>query len=217
MVGRLDGTRSVFPYRDRSRGMDRTELLVAVVVGVVVFGTAGATASGTAIRQVSASDGAGADAVSVDETIRVAGVTNLRPDENVIVVEVRNEALEVVAVASTDGWGYDGRWNVTVDLTGLPTGTYTVIADDGHGTDRETIQVVGATATPTPESTATSTPEPTATSTPESTATPTPESTVTSTETRTPSPVPTRSDGRGLGAVVAALSIAVAVAVLRRR
>jgi cell division septation protein DedD len=189
-------------------------VVLLLVAGLVV--AAGATsvaASGTAIRQVQAANGTDTDRIAVGETMIVRGTTNLRPDDNAIVVDLEDENGDVVAVASTDRWDWDGSWSVTIDTTGLAPGEYTLVADDGYETSFETVRLVRATTTPTvtatPTESPTSTPTPTATVTPTPTPTPTPTATPTEAPTTTPTEAPTttRSAGPGLTALVAVLAI----------
>jgi hypothetical protein len=186
-----------------------SSVVLLLVAGLVV--AAGATsvaASGTAIRQVQAANGTDTDRIAVGETMVVRGTTNLRPDDNAIVVDLEDENGAVVAVASTDRWGWNGSWSVTIDTTGLAPGEYTLVADDGDETSLETVRLVRATATPTVTATATPTESPTAT--PTATVTPTPTPTAVPTTPRstpTEPPTTTRSAGPGLTALVAVLAI----------
>jgi hypothetical protein len=190
-----------------------TPLRVVVICGIVAAFAATAAASGTAIRSVQTPDGSDVNAVAVGTTLTVEGTTNLRPDENAIVVELETDPGDIVAVASTTEWGTDGIWTVTVDTTGLDTGAYTLVADDGYGSDVETVRLVRSTPTkePTPEPTPTEepTPEPTpVTPEPATTAAP---------PTRTATPVTTRGDGSGPGIGVALLATAAGLSLARRR
>lgn len=189
-----------------------SSVVLLLVAGLVV--AAGATsvaASGTAIRQVQAANGTDTDRIAVGETMVVRGTTNLRPDDNAIVVDLEDENGDVVAVASTDRWDWDGSWSVTIDTTGLAPGEYTLVADDGYETSFETVRLVRATATPTvtptPTESPTSTPTPTPTATVTPTQTPTEAPTTTSRSTPTEAPTATRSAGPGLTALVTVLAI----------
>ncbi|MFB6068555.1 MAG: PGF-CTERM sorting domain-containing protein [Halobacterium sp.] len=132
--------------------MARRSPIAAILAVVLVFTLciAGVAASGTAIRQVSGPDGTSADEFAVGTRLTVEGMTNLRPDEHVIVVELRNEGGDVAAAVSADRWSYDGTWNVTVDTSGFAPGAYTVVADDGYDTDFATVRLVRPTETPSP-------------------------------------------------------------------
>lgn len=139
--------------------------------------------------------------VRPDEPIVVAGITNLQPDDNLIVVEVQTATGDVVAVADTSAWGQDGEWVVDLPPDELTPGTYVIAAEAAGAADTVSLTVVAETPTPTEAETPTPTPTPTATPTP--TPTPTP----TLTPTATPTPTPTASTGPGLGpsAALAAL------------
>jgi major cell surface glycoprotein (TIGR04216 family) len=83
--------------------------------------------------------------VTAGETVVVRGVTNRKPDDNTITVEaVDGPTPDAISIASTDEWGLDGVWTVTLDTDGAEPGTYTVEADDGDDTDRVTVEVVSA-------------------------------------------------------------------------
>jgi len=200
-----------------------TPLRVVVICGIVAAFAATAAASGTAIRSVQTPDGSDVNAVAVGTTLTVEGTTNLRPDENAIVVELETDPGDIVAVASTTEWGTDGIWTVTVDTTGLDTGAYTLVADDGYGSDVETVRLVRSTPTkePTPEPTPTKEPTPEPTPTEEPTPEPTPvtpePATTAAPPTRTATPVTTRGDGSGPGIGVALLATAAGLSLARRR
>ena len=78
--------------------------------------------------------------VPVNSTMRIQGLTNRKPDDNTISVEVIDgPSVEAFDVNSTDEWGLDGAWDVSLDTSGVEPGTYTLEADDGDNTD--TVQV----------------------------------------------------------------------------
>lgn len=98
----------------------------------------------------------------------------------------------------TAPWHWDSGGNpteqviATVDITGLPSGRYTVaLAEDETISSSFTLDCITPTPTPTPTATPTATPTPTGTPTSTPTPTPTPTSTPTATPTATPSPTPT--------------------------
>ena len=84
----------------------------------------------------------GINPVATGETMVVAGSTNRKADDNSIVVDVLDENGNSIDSASTDEWAADGQWMVTVDTSGLETGTYTVEADTGDSTDRTEVELV---------------------------------------------------------------------------
>jgi hypothetical protein len=166
------------------------------------------------------------ETVTAGSTLTVSGVTDRNPDRTAIVVELLDENGRVVRLASTDEWGTDGRWAVTMNLSGLEPGPYTAVADGGASTDRQSVRVVAGTPTPTPAPTPTPTPTPTVTPTststaaptpspppsPVATATPVPPSTVTPTATATPG-----SGGPGFGILVGLGGLLAAGAATARR
>ncbi|MEF8787419.1 MAG: HVO_2072 family ArtA-dependent S-layer glycoprotein, partial [Haloarculaceae archaeon] len=98
-----------------------------------------------------------ADTVESGETMVAEGTTNRLPQESVITVEILNQDEESETLTSTEEWGTDGQWSVTLDTTDIEPGTYVVEADDGTSTDRQEFEIVAQRSTPTPEPT----PEPT--------------------------------------------------------
>ncbi|RKS75849.1 major cell surface glycoprotein (TIGR04216 family) [Haloarcula quadrata] len=84
--------------------------------------------------------------VETNGTIEVEGTTNRVPDDNTITVEVLDQEDESVTIDSTDEWGNNGQWSVSVDLSDsdVEPGNYTVESDDGDNTDRASIQIVEA-------------------------------------------------------------------------
>jgi len=143
--------------------------------------------------------------IEVGEPMFVAGLTNRKPDDNTISVEVIDgPSADQFDANSTDDWDLDGRWAVTLSTDGVEPGTYVVEADDGDNTDTVQIQVVeagtggNATATPTPAPNGTATPEATPTATPEPTPTETPEA--------TPTVSPTATPNASLGSVAAGIA-----------
>ena len=147
------------------------------------------TDGSTTIESVYAAGGEanGIEDIEAGDTLVVEGLTNRKPDDNTISVEaIEGPNVEDFDINSTDEWGLDGVWTVTLETDGLEPGTYTLEADDGDNTDTVQVDIVepapetpaNATATPanataTPAN-ATATPA-NATATPaNATATPTP-------------------------------------------
>ena len=125
------------------------------------------------VRPTTAS-GAGIQDIEVGETMFIQGLTNRKADDNTISVEVvEGPTAEEFAANSTDEWGLDGVWAVTIDSDGVEPGTYTIEADDGDNTDTVQVEVVEPAPEPTP------TPEPEPTPAPNGTPTPAPNGTPT--------------------------------------
>ncbi|SDZ98845.1 major cell surface glycoprotein, partial [Haloplanus vescus] len=153
--------------------------------------------------------------VGVDDEMVVEGVTNLRPDDNSITVELLTQDGDSVALTTTEDWGYDGQYEVSIELEDVQTGTYTLEADDSYNSDTVEVEIVQSVETATPEPTPTE--EPTAT--PTATAEPTPEPTPEPTEepTATATPTPTEGGGPGFGALVAVIALIAAALLAVRR
>ena len=144
--------------------------------------------------------------VPVGEPVIVQGLTNRKPDDNTISVEViEGPSADEFDVNSTDEWGLDGVWQVSLDTAGVEPGQYTIEADDGDNTDTVQIRVLEeAPETPTP------TPEPAdnETEAPEDTATPEPApaedetATPEGNETATPAPEPADNESGAAESVV---------------
>jgi hypothetical protein len=83
--------------------------------------------------------------VAVNETVFLSGLTNLRPDDHAITVDVLNSDFERVAVATTDQWGTDGVWTVEINTTRLEPGAYTIEATAADTTDRVELRVIEPT------------------------------------------------------------------------
>ncbi|WP_141212148.1 HVO_2072 family ArtA-dependent S-layer glycoprotein, partial [Halorubrum ezzemoulense] len=84
----------------------------------------------------------GLNPVAVGETVVVEGDTNRQPDNAAITVELLTQDENSLQTASTDQWGSDGQFNVTMDTSDLETGSYIIEADDGESTDRVNIEIV---------------------------------------------------------------------------
>jgi major cell surface glycoprotein (TIGR04216 family) len=106
------------------------------------------------------------DVISPGESLVVEGVTNRRPDDNDINIDVLNESGGEVTIpeagSSTYSYNYslpendnyttgtavgagqwetDGEWQVTLNTSSLEPGTYTIESDDGDNTDQTEIQI----------------------------------------------------------------------------
>jgi major cell surface glycoprotein (TIGR04216 family) len=86
--------------------------------------------------------------VSTDSTMVVQGLTNRKPDDNTISVEVIDgPSVDVFDVSSTDDWGLDGVWSVNLSTEDIEPGTYVIEADDGDNTDTAQVEIVAANET----------------------------------------------------------------------
>ncbi|WP_049910464.1 HVO_2072 family ArtA-dependent S-layer glycoprotein [Natrinema gari] len=96
----------------------------------------------TTIENVSSAS-AGEGTVVAGEAMTVSGATNRQPDDNTITVEVTDgPSVSQFDLASTEQWGADGRWNVTLDTEGIEPGTYTIETNDGDSTDKADIRII---------------------------------------------------------------------------
>lgn len=85
--------------------------------------------------------------VRVGDEVVVRGLTNRRPGDNTILVEVvGGPSAEAFDLAATDSWDTDGVWQVELDATGVEPGVYAVEADDGDSSDTVRIRVLPAGA-----------------------------------------------------------------------
>jgi hypothetical protein len=196
--------------------MSRARFATALVVVLVLAAGTAPTVAGdstpavhTASNATAASDSDGRRVpTSVDE-LAVSGRSN-RASGHVVVVELRRP--DGTVTRSTDAVVVNGTWNTTLDLAGVPPGSYTLRVTDGDMTSSAPVAiVVTPTPTETPFETPATVPAPADTST--STARPTP------TTMPIPSPVPTLAQSPGFGVRVAVVAFALCVAVLgwRRR
>lgn len=162
-----------------------------------------------------------ADTVGSGGTLAVAGTTNRVPGDTTMVVEVLSATGDPVVLESTQQWGSDGRWNVSLALGGVEPGNYTVRAGDGISSDRQPVRVVAErdVSTPTPTPPAEVTPTPFTTPQPASDRTPTPGEAGGSTPTpaATPTPTATGQSGPGFGVVAALVGVVVAALLARKR
>ena len=179
------------------------------------------TDADTVIRNVYA-EGAGDNVsgvqpVALGETMQIEGVTNLRPDDNTIVLEmIRGPTAESFDVGVADDWGTDGTWSTSIAVpSDAEAGTYTLRADDGETITTETIEIVEQreeeTETPgeeTPDETTETVTETAQPTTEEPTPTPEP----------TPEPTTTETESPGFGLLVAVVAVlAAALLAVRRR
>ena len=86
--------------------------------------------------------------VAAGEQMFVRGRTNRKPVDNTITVEVIDGPTPLAFdLASTDQWGTDGIWSVTLDVPPeVEPGNYTIRADDGDSTDTGQVEVLAAPA-----------------------------------------------------------------------
>jgi major cell surface glycoprotein (TIGR04216 family) len=178
------------------------------------------TDADTVIRNVYA-EGAGDNAsgvqpVALGETMQIEGVTNLRPDDNTIVLEmIRGPSAESFDVGVADDWGTDGMWSTSIAVpSDAEAGTYTLRADDGETITTEMIEIVEQreepTETPGEETPGEETPTETETAQPTTEEpTPTPEP--------TPEPTTTETESPGFGLLAAAVAMLAAAALLAMR
>jgi major cell surface glycoprotein (TIGR04216 family) len=81
--------------------------------------------------------------VRVGDPMVVRGLTNRKPDDTTISVEVvEGPSPEAFDVGATDDWATDGGWSVELETAGVEPGTYVVEADDGDDTDRVEVRVL---------------------------------------------------------------------------
>ena len=81
--------------------------------------------------------------IQVGQTMVVEGMTNRKPDENTITVEVIDgpSAAEFDS-ESVDEWDRTGRWSANLSAENVQPGTYTVEVDDGDNTDTVQVRIV---------------------------------------------------------------------------
>jgi len=155
--------------------------------------------------------------VEANGTIEVTGTTNRVPDDNTITVELLDNEDESVTLSDTDEWGSDGQWSVSLDLSeeNVEPGNFTVEADDGDNTDRQSVQIVEAGSLEE-EQPDTDTPEP-------DTDTPEPDTDTPEPDTDTPEPdmeteeATTEATGPGFTAAIALIALVAAALLAVRR
>ncbi|MFC7323780.1 HVO_2072 family ArtA-dependent S-layer glycoprotein [Halorubrum rutilum] len=89
-----------------------------------------------------AAEASGLNPVATGETVVVEGDTNRQPDNAAITVELLTQDENSIQSVSTDTWGSNGQWSVTMDTSDVETGTYIIEADDGESTDRVNVEIV---------------------------------------------------------------------------
>ncbi|WP_132058286.1 hypothetical protein [Halorussus amylolyticus] len=83
--------------------------------------------------------------IEADDSMVVQGVTNRKPDDNTITVEVIDgPSAEEFDSAATDEWSRTGQWSVNLSTENVQPGTYTLEVDDGDNTDIVQFEVVEA-------------------------------------------------------------------------
>jgi hypothetical protein len=95
--------------------------------------------------------------VAVDDTLVAAGRTNLRPNDNSSTVELLTQEGDSVALTTTEDWGYDSRYQVSLELEDVQMGTYTLESNDSYDTDTVEVEIVQNRQTAMPEPTDTTT------------------------------------------------------------
>lgn len=196
-----------------------TTALLFVFVLVLAAGTAPTvTADSTPVVHTASNATAASDSngrrvpASVDE-LAVSGRSN-RASGHVVVVELRRS--DGTVARSTDAVVVNGTWNTTLDLVGVPPGSYTLRVTDGDVTSSAPVAIV---VTPTPTDTPFETPATVPAPADTSTSTLTPTARPMPTTMPIPSPVPTLAQSPGFRVRVAVVAFALCVAVLgwRRR
>jgi len=87
---------------------------------------------GITVAPTSVSGVGGSHMLEPGERVRVRGVTNLRPDRNVITVALAQNGTVLGLPREADSWGTDGVWSVTLRVpSDLPPGNYSVDIDAG--------------------------------------------------------------------------------------
>jgi major cell surface glycoprotein (TIGR04216 family) len=145
------------------------------------------------------------------EAVTVSGTSN-RQDGTVVFVEVFDEDDELVVSTEATVDGAANRWETSLDLSDLETGTYSLRASDDETAAQLAFEVVSEVTTPT--ETPMETPVPTESPTPS--ATPTESPTPSATPTESPTTTPTEFPGFGVVLTVVAI-LAVALLGIRRR
>jgi len=81
--------------------------------------------------------------IEAGESMVVQGMTNRKPDDNTITVEVIDgPSADEFDSAATDEWGRTGMWSVNLSTENVEPGTYTLEVDDGDNTDIVQFEVV---------------------------------------------------------------------------
>jgi len=150
--------------------------------------------------------------VAIGDEMTVAGTTNWQPEDNVVTVEVIDgPSAAEFPVETTDSWGTDGQWNVSINTTDLEPGNYTVEATSGAASDVMSFSLAEEVTTPTEETTEETT-EQTTEETTEQTTEQTTEMTTEQTEETTEG-----QDGPGFGVALALIALVAAALLAVRR
>lgn len=169
----------------------------------------------------------GIQPIAAGETMVVRGVTNRRPDQNSVLLEItRGGTSAEIRSPIVEEWNTTGVWTANVSIPiGVEPGNYTLRVDGGIRATDTRFTVVAERRQPT------ATASPTPTTTPATTAT----STSMATETEAVSPTasvtagsdgattagnatePTAGDGPGFEGLVAVVGIALALLAMRGR
>ena len=157
-------------------------------------------------------DGSGIMELEPGEEFVIQGTTNLRPDDNTIVVEViEGASANMFEVAVADDWNTSGQWSATLAVPAdAETGTYVIRADDGETITSVNVEVVDQREEPTTTTTTTTT-----TTEPETTTTTT--TTATTTDTTTTTTTTTTDGTPGFTVVVMVMALVLGVALLAAR
>ncbi|UPV99768.1 hypothetical protein M0R88_14765 [Halorussus gelatinilyticus] len=84
-----------------------------------------------------------AEPIRVGDTLVVRGLTNRRPEDNTVFVEVvAGPSADAFDLAATDSWGTDGVWQVELDTAGVEPGVYTIEAEDGESSDSVRVRIL---------------------------------------------------------------------------
>lgn len=81
--------------------------------------------------------------IRVGDTLVVQGLTNRKPGDNTLFVEVvEGPTAGAFDLAATRTWGTDGVWQVELDAVGVEPGVYTIEAEDGDFTDSFEVRIL---------------------------------------------------------------------------
>ncbi|MCY4732627.1 T9SS type A sorting domain-containing protein [Natronomonas gomsonensis] len=145
------------------------------------------------------------------EEVTISGTSNRQPD-TVYFIEMADDNGNIVASGESEV-NANGTWNLTLDLSEVETGMYTLSVEGDEASAMQRVEVAESVTTETP----TATPEPTATA--ESTLTATAESTSTAPGAAgTDEPTETTSEDQpGFGAVIVLIALLGAALLAARR
>ncbi|UPV73716.1 hypothetical protein M0R89_14360 [Halorussus limi] len=81
--------------------------------------------------------------IRVGDTLVVRGLTNRRPEDNTVFVEVvSGPSADAFDLAATETWGTDGVWRVELDAADVQPGVYTIEAEDGASSDSVRVRIL---------------------------------------------------------------------------